>query len=157
MTRRCVASILAAALIAIAAPASAGALTAETLHSYFKAAGIKTEEKDGALNFSASFPDSRAFSMMARLDPKTHFLYFAVLDLAVIKEKRPSVFRKSEKASDYNYGLGLTKVEWVRDTGEVRLSQSFSTEDGFSQGAFLKTLQSLLVTAEKLAPELSKL
>jgi len=138
--------------------AFAGPVTTETIQGYLIKSGIKSRPAGtNCLEFETGFPGGKSFRFMVRADPKTRFLYLAVLDLARVDPKGKDFCAKAKKLLSFNYGLGLAKLEWEENTGEVRLSKSFATEGGLGKDQFLKALQTLLITAQELEPKLSAL
>lgn len=112
---------------------------------------------ENAVEFRAGFSAEATVSLFVRADPAMKYLYIAAVDVGRLDAKDPAFAEKAKKLLRVNYGLLLGKVEWIEETGEVRVSQTVSTDSAFSKVDFFTAIQSLLTAVESAAPRIKAL
>ncbi|MBZ0272268.1 YbjN domain-containing protein [bacterium] len=145
-------------LLAVAAlPAHAADVTLATVKEHLAAAKIEVQDAgDDAVQFKTGFPDGEPAAFFLRVDAGRKYVYVAIVDLARVEAGDAAFCDKARRLLALNYKLALVKLEWVDDTGEVRLSHDFATEGGLTQNELIAAIQRLLGAAEQVRPLLAE-
>ena len=90
-------------------------------------------------------------------DAERRLLYIFLNRYLVVPRDHPNLDTVLRTLMDHNWGLNLGKLEWDKSDGEVRMSHTFTTENGVGFEAFAAVVTTVTRTGDKLWPELSKL
>jgi len=74
--------------------------------------------------------------------------------LMTIPNSHPRKYVMLQRFMELNWELLIGKYEWDKSDGEVRLSYTFSTENGLGYEAFAACLQWIVLSADRDYPEL---
>lgn len=134
-----------------AAFALAGPTTADTVESYLKKLNVKYKKgQAGEFQFSLGFPGEKTEKFLVRAIPEAKIVYLAVLDVyraPTDPAKQAAFFRT---LAELNYNLTIGKLEWNRETNQIRLSYTFANENGVDFETFKAVIQTLLVSVSKV-------
>jgi hypothetical protein len=113
-------------------------------------------------------PDRVVIDLPVELDNATHhvlivpsagtrMLYIALNRYLTVPEDHPNLLSIMKTLMHHNWDLNVGKFEWDPRDGEVRLSYSFSTENGVGFEAFEAVLVTLCQVGDDLLPPLQEL
>jgi hypothetical protein len=87
------------------------------------------------------------YPVLVKVDPARFLVYLALDDFFPLKAADPARGRVVDRMATLNYEMAVGKLEWDAEGGQVRLSHSFSTEDGLGYRTFSGVLATLLSSA----------
>ena len=142
-----------------AQPATDG-VTVVTITSYLEEMGYvykvdksgKVPEIELLMRGNNSNYDLRIF-----IDDPRKIVYTAVNRIMTVPNVHPRKYALLQRLMELNWELLIGKYEWDKSDGEVRLSYTFSTENGLGYDAFAACFQLLVLTADRDYPKLMKL
>ena len=91
------------------------------------------------------------------IDDSRKVVYTCINRLLTIPESHPRKNAVLQRLMELNWELLVGKYEWDKSDGEVRLSYTFSTENGVGYEAFTACFQLLVLTADRHYPKLMRL
>ncbi len=91
------------------------------------------------------------------IDNPRKIVYVWVNRLMTIPDLHPRKYVLLQKLMELNWELLIGKYEWDKSDGEVRVSYTFSTENGVGYDAFVACFQLLVLTADRDYPKLMQL
>jgi len=91
------------------------------------------------------------------IDDPRKVVYMCINRLMTIPDSHPRKSAVLQRLMELNWELLIGKYEWDRSDGEVRLSYTFSTENGLGYEAFVACFQLLVLTADRDYPRLMRL
>jgi hypothetical protein len=91
------------------------------------------------------------------IDEKRKILYVFLNRYFVVPKDHPNRNQVLQALMEQNWKLNVGRYEWDPEDGEVRLSYTFTTENGLGFEAFEAVVKTLLDTGDTLWPELSGL
>ena len=101
--------------------------------------------------------DNASHQVIIVIDAEKELVYMCLSRYLSAPEDHPNIDAIMQTLMDYNWRLNIGKLEWDTDDGEVRLSYTFTTENGVGFQAFEAILVTLVQTGDNLWPELSEL
>ena len=163
---RAVAAIL-AAVLAVAAPPSAGAAPTSGTPRYLDA----VRQELARLGLSAACEPGKGIcafrkrlagigadvDVTATCSDATNTVYVAVPRLVVLEDRAGPPLALARRLLDLNARLVTAKLEWDALSGAIRLTTVLSTDSNFDRKAFRSQVRALLAAAERLLPELEAL
>ena len=87
------------------------------------------------------------------LDDPRKVVYLCMNRFLTVPELHPRKHALLQKLMELNWELLIGKYEWDKSDGEVRLSYTFSTENGLGYDAFAACFQLLVLTADRDYPK----
>ncbi len=88
------------------------------------------------------------------VDDRSKTVYMCIGRLMTIPNSHPRKYVMLQRFMELNWELLIGKYEWDKSDGEVRLSYTFSTENGLGYEAFAACLQWIVLSADRDYPEL---
>ena len=101
--------------------------------------------------------DNASHHVRVLIDTEKELVYLFLNRYLSVPADHPNLAAVLQTLMDYNWRLHVGKLEWDKTDGEVRLSFTFTTENGVGFEAFEAILGALVRVGDKLWPELSKL
>ncbi len=143
-----------------AQPAADDGVTVATITSYLEKMDYvykvdksgKVPEIELLMRGNNSNYDLRVF-----IDNPRKIVYTAVNRIMTVPNVHPRKCVLLQRLMELNWELLIGKYEWDKSDGEVRLSYTFSTENGLGYDAFAACFQLLVLTADRDYPKLMKL
>ena len=130
-----------------ASPPAAQGVTVADVRGYLEKMGGACRVIGDSEIRSEARAGGKTYALLVKVDPARFLVYLAIDDFFPLAEKDPARARVVERMATLNYEMAIGKLEWDAKAGEVRLSHSFSTEDGLGYRAFSGVLATLLATA----------
>ena len=130
------------------------------VQSYLERMDLKftTEDFEGGTVFKVPTKmDSARHHLRIMNVTEKEILYLYLNRYLNVPADHPNICGILRTLMEYNWRLHVGKLEWDKSDGEVRLSFTFTTENGVGFEAFEAILAALIRTGDKLWPELSKL
>ena len=84
-------------------------------------------------------------------------VYLSMDRIMTVPDQHPRKAVLLQRLMELNWEHFLAKYEWEKRNGEVRLSYSFSTENGLGYDAFAACFEHLILTADHDYPKLMRL
>ena len=126
------------------------------IESYLKTIGATYKKIDEQhLTFRAG-TKSKLDTIQINADPEKFFVYMGILDVFHVSSTDKSAAAVLTAVADLNYRLVMGKLEWDSSTGEIRLSYTFSTEDGLGYNSFYSVLMTLLTELPQVRAKLGQ-
>ena len=97
------------------------------------------------------------YDMLMFIDNPRKIVYLCVNRFMTIPDTHPRKSVLLQRLMEWNWDLLIGKYEWDKTDGEVRLSYTFSTENGLGYEAFAACFQLLVLIADRDYPKLMKL
>ncbi len=91
------------------------------------------------------------------VDDPRKVVYMCINQLMTVPDSHPRKSIMLQRLMELNWELLIGKYEWDKSDGEVRLSYTFSTENGLGYEAFVACFQLLVLTADRNYPTLMRL
>jgi len=101
--------------------------------------------------------DNANYQLRIFVDDPRKVVYMCINRLMTIPEAHPRKSAVLQRLMELNWELLIGKYEWDKTDGEVRLSYTFSTENGLGYEAFVACFQLLVLTADRDYPKLMAL
>lgn len=136
------------------------AVTAGVIASYLDKMGYVYEisTADNVPEMSLTMRgENNQYDMRIFIDDERKVVYVCVNRLLYCPVSQPRHALMMQRLMELNWKLLVGKYEWDKADGEVRLSYTFSTENGLGYEAFTACFQALVMTADQHYPELMKL
>ena len=132
----------------------AATVDSKTVAAYLRSLGV-TPERVGENELRVQAKAKGAvYDVLVKVDPEHRLVYVALTDLMPLRASDPAADAVCRKIASMNYDLTLGKLEWNEEGAEVRLSYSFTTENGLGREAFTGLLGTLLLQAGPARAEL---
>ncbi len=148
----------AAAAEAAPAPATTDAVDIAYLARYLTKMNLKFEtDAEKGFCHMVMVGDHAKFDTYAIADTKTQLAFIVIRNYMTVKAGDPNCDKVLRHLMELNWALNVGKFEWGSETGEVRLTFTFSTENGLGYDAFKAVFDTLTSTADKKYEELQKL
>lgn len=109
----------------------------------------------GDFEFKLGFPDAKPETLMVRALPAQKILYLAITDVAKIPPTGPGAEARFRNLASLNYQLTVGKLEWDRQSHEVRLSYTFAADQVVEYGSFVAIVQTLLAEIDAVRKQLN--
>ncbi len=140
--------------------ASEEGVTAGLLASYIDKMGyvyeINTTNKVPEMSLTMR-GENNQFDMRIFIDEARKVVYVCVNRLLYCPASHPRHALMMQRLMELNWQLLVGKYEWDKEDGEVRLSYTFSTENGLGYESFAACFQALIMTADQHYPELMRI
>jgi hypothetical protein len=101
--------------------------------------------------------DNASHSLRIVIDSKRQLVYLFLNRYVMAPEDHPRLNEILHRLMDLNWDLNVGKFERDKTDGEVRLSFTFTTENGVGFEAFEAIARTLLSTGDRLWPELAEM
>ena len=101
--------------------------------------------------------ENNQYDIRIFIDDERKVVYVCVNRFLYCPTSHPRHSPVMQRLMELNWKLLIGKYEWDKNDGEVRLSYTFSTENGVGYDAFETCFQVLIMTADQHYPELMKL
>ena len=129
------------------APPAAKGITVAEVRGYLEKMGGACRVVGDAEIRSEARAGGVAYSLLVKVDPARYLVYLAIDDFFPLAEKASARANVTDRMARLNYEMAIGKLEWDAQGGQVRLSHSFSTEDGLGYRTFSGVLATLLASA----------
>ncbi|MCE5218076.1 trypsin-like peptidase domain-containing protein [bacterium] len=100
--------------------------------------------------------DNATHQLHIVIDTKTQLVYLFLNRYLVAPQNSRTLPRVLRTLMERNWDLNIGKFEWDKSDGEVRLSYTFTTENGVGFEAFEAIVLTLVGTGDRLYPDLKK-
>ncbi len=101
--------------------------------------------------------DNGNYELRIFIDDPRKVVYMCINRLMTVPRSHPRKSVVLQRLMELNWELLIGKYEWDKSDGEVRLSYTFSTENGLGYEAFAACFQLLVLTADRDYPKLMRL
>lgn len=101
--------------------------------------------------------ENNRYDLRIFIDDSRKVVYVCVNRFLTCPTSHPRLAPLLQRLMELNWQLLIGKYEWDKTDGEVRLSHTFSTENGLGYDAFVACFQLLVMTADNDYPALMKL
>ncbi len=101
--------------------------------------------------------DNGNYQLRIFVDDPRKVVYMCINRLMTVPDAHPRKNAVLQRLMELNWKLLIGKYEWDKTDGEVRLSYTFSTENGLGYEAFAACFQLLVLTADRDYPQLMAL
>ena len=101
--------------------------------------------------------DNGNYQLRIFIDDPRKVVYMCINRLMTIPDSHPRKSAVLQRLMELNWELLIGKYEWDKSDGEVRVSYTFSTENGVGYEAFVACFQLLVLTADRHYPKLMRL
>ncbi len=100
---------------------------------------------------------NNGYDVRILIDNERDYVYMCVTRLLTCPATHPRLVPLLQRLMELNWQLLIGKYEWDNTYGEVRLSYTFSTENGLGYEAFVACFQLLVMAADEYYPELMRI
>lgn len=100
--------------------------------------------------------DNATHQLRIVIDTKTQLVYLFLNRYLMAPQNSRTLARVLRALMERNWDLNIGKFEWDKSDGEVRLSYTFTTENGVGFEAFEAIVLTLVGTGDRLYPDLKK-
>ena len=100
--------------------------------------------------------DNATHQLRIVIDTKTQLVYLFLNRYLMAPQNSRTLPRVLRALMERNWDLNIGKFEWDKSDGEVRLSYTFTTENGVGFEAFEAIVLTLVGTGDRLYPDLKK-
>ncbi len=101
--------------------------------------------------------ENNGYDVRVLIDNDRDYVYMCVTRLLTCPASHPRLVPLLQRLMELNWQLLIGKYEWDNTYGEVRLSYTFSTENGLGYEAFVACFQLLVMAADEYYPELMRI
>ena len=101
--------------------------------------------------------DNSDYDIYILVNQEKAVVYIAIARYIEVPSTHPNLDRILRRLMELNWEFSLGKLEWDSEDGEVRLSHTFTTEDGLGTQALGVVIGYLVAAADRHYPELSEM
>jgi len=101
--------------------------------------------------------DNGEYDIYILVNQEKAVVYIAIAHYIEVPASHPNLDQILRRLMELNWEFSLGKLEWDPNDGEVRLSHTFTTEDGLGTQALGVVIGYLVAAADRHYPELAQL
>jgi len=117
---------------------------------------VETDDKSSVLDVTLEM-DNATHHLRIVVDVERDMVYLFLNRFLSLPKESPNRDAVLRKLMETNWDLNIGKFEWDPSDGEVRLSYTFTTENGMGYEAFEAIVATLAKTGDKYWPDLKKM
>lgn len=134
---------------------STSEITVEVVQGYLtRMGGLCRQANDNELHTEAKAGDT-AYSVLVKVDPQRFYVYLSLTDILKMDDDQKRITAVCRRLARLNFELLLGKLEWDQQGQTVRMSYTFSTEEGLGEKTFRAVMATLLQQAGPVRKQLA--